>query len=137
MAPTHLAQHYLTAEAEGRPLPVAIAVGVHPALMVASQMRLGFDEDELGAAGGLVGAPVELVERLMKNVQSEGLIVACKCAKLSWTTTGEILKIRFSHHTVSDHELERARTSCLALSQATAQRTFRFMQVEEKAKVAV
>jgi 2,5-furandicarboxylate decarboxylase 1 len=61
MAPTHLLQHYLMAEGEGRPLPIAIAVGVHPALMVASQMRLGFDEDELGAAGGYLGAPVELV----------------------------------------------------------------------------
>jgi 2,5-furandicarboxylate decarboxylase 1 len=60
MAPTHLLQHYLTAEAKGEPLPIAIAVGVHPALMVASQMRLGFDEDELGAAGGLLGEPVEL-----------------------------------------------------------------------------
>jgi len=61
MAPTHLFQHYLMAEAKDEALPIAIAVGVHPALLVASQMRLGFDEDELGAAGGLLGAPVELV----------------------------------------------------------------------------
>ena len=61
MAPTHMFQHYLMAEAEDRPLPVAIAVGVHPALLVASQMRLAFDEDEMGAAGGLLGAPVEMV----------------------------------------------------------------------------
>jgi len=54
-------QHYLLAEAAGRPLPVAIAVGVHPALLVASQMRLAFDEDEMAAAGGLLGAPVPLV----------------------------------------------------------------------------
>jgi 2,5-furandicarboxylate decarboxylase 1 len=61
MAPTHLLQHYLTAEAGAQPLPIAIAVGVHPALLVASQMRLGFDEDELAVAGGLLGAPIELV----------------------------------------------------------------------------
>lgn len=61
MAPTHMFQHYQLAEAHGKPLPVAIAVGVHPALLVASQFRLGFDEDELAAAGGLLGAPVELV----------------------------------------------------------------------------
>ncbi|HWP27965.1 MAG TPA: UbiD family decarboxylase [Chloroflexota bacterium] len=61
MAPTHMFQHYLLAEAAGRPLPVAIAVGVHPALLVASQMRLAFDEDEMAAAGGLLGAPVPLV----------------------------------------------------------------------------
>jgi 2,5-furandicarboxylate decarboxylase 1 len=61
MAPTHMFQHYLLAEAAGRPLPVAIAVGVHPALLVASQLRLAFDEDEMAAAGGLLGAPVPLV----------------------------------------------------------------------------
>jgi 2,5-furandicarboxylate decarboxylase 1 len=61
MAPTHMFQHYLQMEAQDKPLPVAIAVGVHPALMVASQMRIAFDEDEMGAAGGLVGGPVELV----------------------------------------------------------------------------
>src|SRR5262249_39955990 len=54
-------QHYRMAEAEVRALPVAIVVGVHPALLVASQMRLAFDEDELAAAGALLGAPVELV----------------------------------------------------------------------------
>jgi 2,5-furandicarboxylate decarboxylase 1 len=54
-------QHYLQMEARDQPLPVAIAVGVHPALMVASQMRIAFDEDEMAAAGGLVGGPVELV----------------------------------------------------------------------------
>jgi len=61
MAPTHMFQHYRLAEEHGAPLPVAIAVGVHPALLVASQFRLAFDEDELAAAGGLLGAPVELV----------------------------------------------------------------------------
>jgi 2,5-furandicarboxylate decarboxylase 1 len=54
-------QHYLLAEAEEQPLPVAIVVGMHPALLVASQLRVGLDEDELPAAGGLLGAPVELV----------------------------------------------------------------------------
>ena len=80
------------------------------------------------------GAPVELIERLMKNIRSEGLIVACKCAKLSWATTRDIFKIRFSHHTVSDQELDEAMAAFLALSQATAQRTFQFMRVDEKTK---
>lgn len=83
------------------------------------------------------GAPVGLIERLMTNIQSDGLIVACKCAKLSWATTREILRVRFSHHVASDQELDEAKTSFLALSQATAQRAFRFMLVEEKTKEAV
>ncbi len=94
-------------------------------------------EEMISTIALFCGAPVELIARLMKNIQSEGLIVACKCAKLSWATTREILKIRFSHHAISDQELDEAKTSFLALSQATAQRTFRFMMVEEKTKEAV
>jgi uncharacterized protein (DUF2336 family) len=82
-------------------------------------------------------APVEFIERLMKNVHPEGLLVACKSAKLSWPTVRDILKIRFSHHVISEQELDEAKKTFLVLSQATAQRTFRFMLVQETAKKAV
>ena len=84
----------------------------------------------------LCGAPVEFIERLLKQVHFEGLIVACKSAKLSWPTVREILKMRFSHHSVSDHELDDAKTDFVALSQSAAQRTFRFMLVQEKTRLA-
>jgi uncharacterized protein (DUF2336 family) len=79
-------------------------------------------------------APVELIERLMKNIQPEGLLIACKTAKLSWPTVRELLKARFPHHLVSEQELDEAKTSFITLSQATAQRTLRFMLIQEKAK---
>ena len=60
MAPTHMFQHYLQMEARDEPLPVAIAVGTHPALMVASQMRIAFDERD-GRRRRAGRAPVELV----------------------------------------------------------------------------
>lgn len=82
------------------------------------------------------GAPVELIERLMKNVQLEGLLLACKSVHLSWPTVRDILKMRFSHYTMSEEELNEAKRSFLVLSQATAQRTFRFMLIEEKTKKA-
>jgi uncharacterized protein (DUF2336 family) len=82
------------------------------------------------------GASSEFVERLLQNVHPEGLIVACKAAKLSWPTVREILKIRHSHHSISDQELAAARASFLALSQAAAQRALRFMLVQNKAKIA-
>jgi uncharacterized protein (DUF2336 family) len=81
-------------------------------------------------------APVEFIERLLKNVRPEALIVACKAAKLTWPTVSAILKFRHSHHTISDQELDEARVSFLALSQASAQRAFRFMLVQEKAKAS-
>jgi len=80
------------------------------------------------------GAPVETIERMMKNVRSEALLVACKSAKLSWPTARDILKMRFSHHSVSEKELDEAKKVFIALTQATAQRTFRFMLVQDTAK---
>jgi 2,5-furandicarboxylate decarboxylase 1 len=70
MAPTHMLQHYLAAQREGRPLPVAIAVGAHPALLVASQLRLPFDTDELAVAGALLGQPVRMVPCLTVDAEA-------------------------------------------------------------------
>ena len=84
-------------------------------------------EETVSVLALFCGAPVELVERLMKNVQQDGLITACKAAKLSWPTVSDILKMRFSHHSISEQELNDARQTFLALSQAAAQRTLRFM----------
>lgn len=59
-APTHNAA-VLAAYAElGRAMPIAIVVGSHPAVQVASQIQgpLGFDE--LGAAGALFAAPLRV-----------------------------------------------------------------------------
>ncbi|MPZ52835.1 MAG: UbiD family decarboxylase [Acidimicrobiia bacterium] len=61
MAPTHMLQHYLAAKEAGSPLPVAIALGVHPSLLVSSQLRLPFDTDELAVAGSLMGEAVRMV----------------------------------------------------------------------------
>jgi uncharacterized protein (DUF2336 family) len=82
------------------------------------------------------GVKSELIERLLKNVRHEGLILACKAAKLSWSTTSLILRSRFSHHSISEQELIVAKDSFLELSQAAAQRSLRFMQVQKAIKEA-
>ena len=82
----------------------------------------------------LCGAKSNLIERLLKNVKHEGLVIACKAAKLSWPTVSLILKSRFNRHSVSEQELLEARDNFLELSQAAAQRTMRFMQVQDVAK---
>jgi uncharacterized protein (DUF2336 family) len=79
-------------------------------------------------------APTEFIVRLMKNVKPFGLLVACKAAKLSWPTVKEILQARFSQDLTSEQELADAKTTFIALSQATALRTLRFMLVQEKAE---
>jgi uncharacterized protein (DUF2336 family) len=80
------------------------------------------------------GCPSQLIERMLKNVRHEGLVMACKAAKLSWQTTSLLLQARFSQHSISEVELTAAKDSFLELSQASAQRTLRFMQVQNKLK---
>jgi uncharacterized protein (DUF2336 family) len=81
-------------------------------------------------------APVQFIERLMRNVSPDGLIIACKSARLHWPTVSGILKARFAHHAITDAEFEEAKKAFLALTQLTAQRTFRFMLVQDKGKTA-
>ena len=49
------------AAAAGRRLPVAMVVGAHPLFMLAASARAPFDVDEREIAGGLLGAPLEVV----------------------------------------------------------------------------
>ena len=53
--------YYQRALDQGKPLEIAIAVGVHPYEMLAASYKAPIDVDELAIAGGLHGAPVELV----------------------------------------------------------------------------
>ncbi len=69
MAPTHMRQHYVAGVQKGRGLPVAIVIGAHPAVLIASQFRTGFDEDELPAAGGLLGEPIEVTRCITNDLE--------------------------------------------------------------------
>ncbi|MEY8827697.1 UbiD family decarboxylase [Sedimentitalea sp. XS_ASV28] len=46
----------------GKPMPVAMIIGGHPLFMLAASARLSFEEDERDIAGGLMGAPLEVVK---------------------------------------------------------------------------
>jgi uncharacterized protein (DUF2336 family) len=95
----------------------------------------GHQHEEMTATLALFcGAKSELIDRLLKNVHYEPLVMACKAAKLCWQTTKFIMQSRFSHHSISEEELARARDSFLELSHSTAQRSLRFMQAQEKIK---
>jgi 2,5-furandicarboxylate decarboxylase 1 len=45
----------------GKPMPVAMVIGAHPLFMLAASARVPFDVDERDVAGGLLGAPLEVV----------------------------------------------------------------------------
>jgi 2,5-furandicarboxylate decarboxylase 1 len=62
MAPSHhLYQLLKKAETRGKKLPIAIAIGNHPAIMVAACMYVELGFDELEIAGGLLGTPIDIV----------------------------------------------------------------------------
>ncbi|MEW6276375.1 MAG: UbiD family decarboxylase [Bacillota bacterium] len=60
--PRHLFQFFRAAEAAGRPLEVAVAIGLDPLLLLASQALTPPGCDEFTIAGALYGRPLELVK---------------------------------------------------------------------------
>jgi 2,5-furandicarboxylate decarboxylase 1 len=58
--------HHLNLLAEkarklGQRLPIAVAIGNHPAVLICSQLYLGLGDDEYDIVGGLLDEPLELV----------------------------------------------------------------------------
>ncbi|BAF58677.1 3-polyprenyl-4-hydroxybenzoate decarboxylase and related decarboxylases [Pelotomaculum thermopropionicum SI] len=60
--PRHLWHFFGKAERAGRPLEIALAIGVHPAVLLASQATTRLGVDELEIASALLPQPLELVK---------------------------------------------------------------------------
>ncbi|MEE8472435.1 MAG: UbiD family decarboxylase [Dehalococcoidia bacterium] len=65
----HLGIQYQKAEAQGRPLEVAIALGCSPAILQATQWEAPLGVDELGLAGALLGHPLEVVKGITVDLE--------------------------------------------------------------------
>ncbi len=61
-ATQHGGMHLQAAKDAGKPLPVALCIGVHPALYVAATSELPYGYNEAAFAGALMGEPVEMVK---------------------------------------------------------------------------
>ena len=61
--------HLAKAERKGKGVPVAIALGVDPTLLIAAGYKAPYGIDELNMAGGLRGAPVELVKARTSDLE--------------------------------------------------------------------
>jgi UbiD family decarboxylase len=62
-------QHYKKHRARGdREMPVAIVLGCPPGVAFMGPQKLPIDMDEIGVAGGLVGAPINLVKARMSDL---------------------------------------------------------------------
>jgi UbiD family decarboxylase len=64
----HLWEFQRIAEAKNKPLPVAFAIGAHPAIALGCLAIGSIDEDERAIMGGLLGEPLELVKCETSNV---------------------------------------------------------------------
>ncbi len=60
MPPQHLGQYQQAAEQSGAPLPIAVAIGAPPALMLSAASKIPFDADEYRTAGGWQRTPLRL-----------------------------------------------------------------------------
>jgi uncharacterized protein (DUF2336 family) len=81
--------------------------------------------DLAAALSFLSGTPVEVIVPLIESAELEGLMVACKAARLDWATTTMIIRHRPGCAAVTEGELEQAQAAFDALSLSVAQRTIR------------
>ena len=58
----HMGQHWRKAKAKGQRLEACIAIGVVPSIAYSATAKIPYDFDEYRLAGGLAGAPVEVVQ---------------------------------------------------------------------------
>jgi len=58
----HLFYHYEQAEKLGEPLPVAVVIGAHPAVMLGAAAKTALEVDEYDVSGAVLGEPLRLVK---------------------------------------------------------------------------
>ena len=61
--PPHYLQMY---HSQGKPCPVAISFGHHPVFLVVGSSALPYGQSEYEYAGAILGAPIEVIERILQ-----------------------------------------------------------------------
>jgi uncharacterized protein (DUF2336 family) len=90
----------------------------------------------IAALSLLNSVKIEAIEPLIGNPRPDGLIVACKAARLNWSTTSMILRNRPHCRPLSKQDFENGREVFDALSLSSAQRTIRFWSARGSARKA-
>lgn len=81
----------------------------------------------------LCGVPVSIVERLLRGVRHEGLLITCKAVELKWLTVGAVLTSRIGHDADAAEELRKAKAVYNKLSAVSAQKILKFCILRENA----
>ena len=90
----------------------------------------------IAALSLLSAVNIETVEPLIGNPRPDSLIVACKAARLNWSTTSMIIRNRPGCDPISKPELDRSSEIFEALSLSAAQRTIRLWSTRNAAQGA-
>jgi uncharacterized protein (DUF2336 family) len=95
--------------------------------------KTGRHADMVAALALLCEAPLTLIDNLLQSEHREAFLVPCKAAALDWPTVRMILTCRSIGRTMSDQDVDTARTDYYKLSQNNAKRVLRFWQVRQTA----
>ncbi|MGF6311322.1 uncharacterized protein (DUF2336 family) [Bradyrhizobium sp. i1.8.4] len=86
-------------------------------------------EETIAALADLAQSRIEVIRPLMQSLRSEGLLVPCRAAGLSWETTAAVMECRYSTGSMGPVELAQAKSQFAKLTRANADRLLRFWQV--------
>jgi len=101
--------------------------------MLAGFARQKKYEETVAALAELSHSTIDVIRPLMQSLRDDGLLVACKAAKLSWETTAAVLDCRYSTGSVGAAELARARSHFTAMTAENARRMLTFWHVRSTA----
>jgi uncharacterized protein (DUF2336 family) len=90
----------------------------------------------VAALAFLSAVPIEAIEPLVTSERLDGLIVACKAARLNWSTATMIIRNRPGCPPVSKQQFEQGREMFDGLTLSAAQRTMSFWSTQDPAKNA-
>ncbi|MHC2330827.1 DUF2336 domain-containing protein [Bradyrhizobium sp. USDA 4454] len=86
-------------------------------------------EETIVALAELAPSSIEVIRSLMQSLRSEGLLVPCRAAGLSWETTAAVMECRYTTGSMGPVELARAKSQFMKLTRENADRLLRFWQV--------
>lgn len=90
-------------------------------------------EETVVALAELSHSTIEVIRPLMQSLRDDGLLVACRAAKLGWETTAAILECRYSTGAMGAAELAKAKNQFAGITAENAQRMLTFWQVRSTA----
>ncbi|MBI5322974.1 DUF2336 domain-containing protein [Bradyrhizobium sp.] len=90
-------------------------------------------EETVVALAELAQSNIEVVRPLMQSLRDDGLLVACRAARLSWETTAAVLDCRYSTGSLGAAELARAKGHFAGMTVENARRMLTFWQVRSVA----